>query len=88
MATLVAAERAGADVVVLFDTNGGSIPGEVVAITTQVGGRISTRIGIHTPDDIGLGVANALAALDAGATHVQARSTASASAPATATSRR
>jgi 2-isopropylmalate synthase len=71
LATLVAAERAGADVVVLCDTNGGSIPGEVVEITKQVGGRISTRIGIHTHDDIGLGVANALAAIDAGATHVQ-----------------
>jgi 2-isopropylmalate synthase len=71
LATLVAAERAGADVVVLCDTNGGSIPGEVVEITKQVGGRVSTRIGIHTHDDIGLGVANALAALDAGATHVQ-----------------
>jgi 2-isopropylmalate synthase len=71
LATLAAAERAGADVVVLCDTNGGSVPAEVVEITKQVRARIAARIGIHTHDDIGLGVANALAALDAGATHVQ-----------------
>jgi 2-isopropylmalate synthase len=71
LATLSAAARAGADVVVLCDTNGGSIPSEIVQITTQARDRIQTRIGIHTHDDIGLGVANALAALDAGATHVQ-----------------
>ena len=71
LATLVAAEQAGADVVVLCDTNGGSIPAEVVEITRRVRARIATRIGIHTHDDIGLGVANALAALEAGATHVQ-----------------
>jgi 2-isopropylmalate synthase len=71
LATLVAAERAGADVVVLCDTNGGSIPTEIVEITRQVRSRIAARIGIHTHDDIGLGVANALAALEAGATHVQ-----------------
>jgi 2-isopropylmalate synthase len=71
LATLAAAERAGADVVVLCDTNGGSIPGEIVEITKRVRSRIATRVGIHTHDDIGLGVANALAALDAGATHIQ-----------------
>jgi len=71
LATLAAAQRAGADVVVLCDTNGGSVPAEIVEITQQVSARIATRIGIHTHDDIGLGVANALAALDAGATHVQ-----------------
>jgi 2-isopropylmalate synthase len=71
LATLAAAERAGADVVVLCDTNGGSVPAEVVEITKHVRARIAARIGIHTHDDIGLGVANALAALDAGATHVQ-----------------
>jgi 2-isopropylmalate synthase len=71
LATLAAAERAGADVVVLCDTNGGSVPPEIVEITTQVRARIAARVGIHTHDDIGLGVANALAALEAGATHVQ-----------------
>jgi 2-isopropylmalate synthase len=71
LATLAAAERAGADVVVLCDTNGGSIPSEIVEITRRARERIATRVGIHTHDDIGLGVANALAALEAGATHVQ-----------------
>ena len=65
-------KQAGADIVTLCDTNGGSLPAEIAAIT-RAGARAScaSRIGIHTHDDIGLGVANALAALDAGATHVQ-----------------
>jgi 2-isopropylmalate synthase len=69
--TLKAAERGGADVVVLCDTNGGSIPTEVAEITRAIRSTLKTAIGIHTHDDIGLGVANALAALEAGATHVQ-----------------
>ena len=71
LATLHAAEQAGADIVTLCDTNGGSLPGEVAAITRVAREALRARIGIHTHDDIGLGVANALAALDAGATHVQ-----------------
>ena len=71
LATLEAAERGGADVVVLCDTNGGSIPSEIAQITRTVRARLKGTIGIHTHDDIGLGVANALAALEAGATHVQ-----------------
>jgi len=71
LATLEAAERGGADVIVLCDTNGGSIPGEVAEITRKVKARLKAAIGIHTHDDIGLGVANALAALEAGANHVQ-----------------
>ena len=71
LATLQAAERGGADVVVLCDTNGGSIPDEVSGITRTICAKLKVAIGIHTHDDIGLGVANALAALQAGATHVQ-----------------
>jgi len=71
LATLVAAEAAGADVVTLCDTNGGSLPADVAAITRLVRDALRVRLGIHTHDDIGLGVANALAAVDAGATHVQ-----------------
>jgi len=67
LATLQAAERGGADVIVLCDTNGGSIPTEVAQITRSVRDRVKTAIGIHTHDDIGLGVANALAAIEAGA---------------------
>ena len=70
-ATWEAAAGAGADVVTLCDTNGGSLPQEVAEITRFASRGIGARIGIHTHDDIGLGVANALAALDAGASHVQ-----------------
>jgi 2-isopropylmalate synthase len=71
LATLRASEEAGADIVALCDTNGGSLPGEIAAITRTAGEQLHVRIGIHTHDDIGLGVANALAAIEAGATHVQ-----------------
>jgi 2-isopropylmalate synthase len=71
LATWQAAARGGAELVVLCDTNGGSIPAEVAEITRTARARLGIRIGIHTHDDIGLGVANALAAVDAGATHVQ-----------------
>jgi 2-isopropylmalate synthase len=70
-ATWQAAEAAGADVVTLCDTNGGSLPGEIARITATARARLSCAIGIHTHDDIGLGAANALAALEAGAAHVQ-----------------
>jgi 2-isopropylmalate synthase len=71
LATLKAAESAGADVITLCDTNGGSLPGEVAEITRLARASVKVRIGIHTHDDIGLGVANALAAIEVGATHVQ-----------------
>ena len=71
MATWLAAEEAGADFVVLCDTNGGSLPSEVAAITAAARERLSCNVGIHTHNDIGLGVANALVAVDAGATQVQ-----------------
>src|SRR4051794_36013376 len=71
LATWAAAERAGADVVVLCDTNGGSLPREICEITRYARSNLSCRLGIHTHDDIGLGVANALAGIEAGATHVQ-----------------
>src|SRR5712664_3896128 len=66
-----AAEKAGADAVVLCDTNGGRLPNEIGRITSFARGKLNTQIGIHTHDDIGLGVANALAGLEAGATQVQ-----------------
>lgn len=71
MATWQAAEKAGADFVVLCDTNGGRLPEEVARITALARGKLNTKIGIHTHDDIGLGVANALAGLEAGAVQVQ-----------------
>src|SRR5580658_3960024 len=71
LATWQAAEKAGADFVVLCDTNGGCLPGEITAITKFAVGHLNCKVGIHTHDDSGVGVANALAALDAGAVHVQ-----------------
>jgi 2-isopropylmalate synthase len=71
IATWQAAEKAGADFVVLCDTNGGCLPDEIAAITRVAAGKLTCKIGIHTHDDIGLGVANALAAVESGAVHVQ-----------------
>jgi 2-isopropylmalate synthase len=71
LATWQAAEKAGADFVVLCDTNGGCLPNEIAAITRVALGKLNCKVGIHTHDDIGLGVANALAALETGAVHVQ-----------------
>jgi 2-isopropylmalate synthase len=66
-----AAAKAGADIIVLCDTNGGRLPSEVARVTNLAKSNLGARIGIHTHDDIGLGVANALAALESGADHVQ-----------------
>jgi 2-isopropylmalate synthase len=71
IATWQAAEKAGADFVVLCDTNGGCLPQEIAAITKIAAGKLNCKVGIHTHDDIGMGVANALAALEVGAVHVQ-----------------
>ncbi|MCF7763285.1 MAG: citramalate synthase [Verrucomicrobia bacterium] len=71
IATWQAAEQGGADTVVLCDTNGGSLPEEVSRITQSAGEHLKTALGIHTHNDIGLGVANALAGIAAGATQVQ-----------------
>jgi 2-isopropylmalate synthase len=69
--TLQTAVQGGADVVVLCDTNGGSFPWEVEEIVRLVGGKVRAQLGIHTHDDAGCGVANALAAVRAGAAQVQ-----------------
>ncbi len=71
LATLRAAQDAGADYVVLCDTNGGSMPGEVGRITAEVVKIVRCAVGIHTHNDCGVGVANALAAIEQGATQVQ-----------------
>jgi 2-isopropylmalate synthase len=71
LATWQAAEQAGADNVTLCDTNGGSLPTEVARTIAAARAKLTVRLGIHTHDDIGLGVANALAAVEAGATQVQ-----------------
>jgi 2-isopropylmalate synthase len=69
---LAAAQSAGADALVLCETNGGRLPWEVTEATQAVCERFpATTIGIHTHNDGGCAVANSLAALRAGATHVQ-----------------
>ncbi|MEV4433780.1 citramalate synthase [Streptomyces sp. NPDC049555] len=65
------AHEAGADVVVLCDTNGGMLPAQVEAVVRTVRADTGARLGIHAQDDTGCAVANTLAAVDAGATHVQ-----------------
>jgi 2-isopropylmalate synthase len=71
LSTLKAAQAAGADYVVLCDTNGGTLPSEVAKITADVRSQLKCAIGIHPHNDCGLGVANALAAVENGATQVQ-----------------
>ncbi len=66
----VAAE-AGAEVVTLCDTNGGMLPPQVADVVHEVLGTTGARLGIHCHNDTGCAVANTLAAVDAGATHVQ-----------------
>ena len=67
-----AAHKAGATSVVLCDTNGGSLPSFVYDTAITALARLGAgTVGIHTHDDGGLGVANALAAVSAGAVHVQ-----------------
>ena len=70
LSTWKAAEAAGADCITLCDTNGGSLPSEIAEIMRFARANLKAQLGIHTHDDIGLGVANALAGLEAGATHV------------------
>jgi 2-isopropylmalate synthase len=66
----VAAE-AGADVVALCDTNGGTLPRELQDIVRDVLESTGARLGIHCHNDSGCAVANSIAAVEAGATHVQ-----------------
>ena len=71
LATWQAAEKAGADCIVLCDTNGGRLPKEVAATTALAISKLNCPVGIHTHNDCGFGVANAIAAVEAGATQVQ-----------------
>jgi 2-isopropylmalate synthase len=68
---LRAAEEAGAETLVLCDTNGGTLPFEVERIVADVLGGYETQLGVHFHNDSGCAVANSLAAVGVGATHVQ-----------------
>jgi 2-isopropylmalate synthase len=72
LATLKAAADGGAACLVLCDTNGGTLPSEIATICAAVHAHLPTSsIGIHTHNDCELAVANAIAAVNAGAIHVQ-----------------
>ena len=68
---LEAAQKGGADTLVLCDTNGGSLPEFIQDATQDVVCKYDARIGIHVHNDGGLATANTLAAVMAGVTHVQ-----------------
>ncbi|MDR1997182.1 MAG: citramalate synthase [Candidatus Margulisbacteria bacterium] len=68
---LLTAQDAGADLLVLCDTNGGTLPQEVARITGELKARTAAPLGIHTHNDAETAVASALAAVQAGAGHVQ-----------------
>ena len=70
-ATLEAAAGRGADILVLCDTNGGTMPWEIEEIFRDVTSHVGIPLGIHAHDDGGCGVANSLAGVRAGAVQVQ-----------------
>lgn len=69
--TVRAAAEAGAFLVVLCDTNGGTMPEEIAELTKAAQAVLPVPVGIHTHNDCDLAVANSLAAVDAGAVQVQ-----------------
>lgn len=69
--TILVAAEAGADWIVLCDTNGGTLPGAIENATRSVREKIKIPLGIHTHNDIGMAVANSIVAVEAGATMVQ-----------------
>ena len=71
MATLEAAASAGADWLVLCETNGGNLPWQVEEIVRAVAQRIATPLGVHCHNDSGCAVANSLAAVRGGCQQVQ-----------------
>src|SRR4051794_16038727 len=70
LAVVSTAYEAGADVVALCDTNGGMLPGRLAEIVAELAAG-GLRVGIHAHNDTACAVANSLAAVQAGATHVQ-----------------
>src|SRR5262249_16977564 len=66
-----AAKSAGADILCLCDTNGGNLTHRIIEVVADVRKRFDGVLGIHTHNDADVAVANSLAAVEAGATHVQ-----------------
>jgi 2-isopropylmalate synthase len=71
LGTLKAAINGGADIIVLCDTNGGTLPHEIQTIMAEVTPHIRGPVGIHAHNDCGLALANSLVAVQSGATMVQ-----------------
>jgi len=69
--TLTAAQAAGAKAIVLCDTNGGMLTSQLIKIIKQVKSHIKVDLGIHVHNDSAMAVANTLAAVEAGCSHVQ-----------------
>ncbi len=69
--TILAAQKAKADCIILCDTNGGTLPEEITKIVKVVKAKIKVQLGIHTHNDQDLAVANSLAAINAGCIQVQ-----------------
>ncbi len=69
--TLKAAINGGADMIVLCDTNGGTLPHEIQAIMKEVTPHVTLPLGIHAHNDCGLALANSLIAVESGAAMVQ-----------------
>jgi 2-isopropylmalate synthase len=71
LATLGAAEEAGAERLVLCDTNGGMLPADVAGVLDEVRDRVGVPLGVHVHNDAGCAVANSLVAVEHGAFQVQ-----------------
>ncbi len=69
--TLLAAQDAGADCLVLCDTNGGTLPDEAMAIIKNIRTQITLPLGIHVHNDAGTAVATSVLAIKEGVTHIQ-----------------
>ena len=69
--TLHVAKIAGADTIVLCDTNGGTLPNEIEEITKSVTKNIEGSIGIHCHNDMGMAVANSIVSIESGVNHIQ-----------------
>ncbi|MGG7178897.1 citramalate synthase [Clostridium paraputrificum] len=71
LSTIKCAREAGASVVVLCDTNGGTLPDEIKEITSEAISKIGGNVGIHCHDDIGMAIANSVVAAQVGVNHIQ-----------------
>lgn len=69
--TIKAAERGGANIICLCDTNGGTFPDKVSEIVEEVKKHINVELGVHFHDDCGVAVANSIVGTQSGASHVQ-----------------